>query len=404
VTDLEAKVMKHLERLCVEIGPRPVGSKANQAAASYIQSVFETCGLEVEVQEFACPTWEHVDTHLELDGERLVAAANAFSPSCDVAAPTVAIGTVAELEVAELAGRIGVMYGDLTKGTGLSAKSAFYFPERDQTILRLLEEKRPVALITIHSKANCLERLIRDWEFPIPSATVPAEVGLTLLRDNDRALRLRIESRQSTGPFCNVVARKAGAGQERIVLCAHFDTVMDAPGAIDNGSGVAVLLTLAESFSNRDLPLGLEWIALNGEENGGLGDVEYLRRGEGELEQILAVINVDGVGQQVGANSITAMSGSQAFHDQIRKVHKRYPGVVWVDPWYESDHTAFLRQGVPSVPISSVGVANVVHLPTDTVEWISPAKLSEVVSLVTEVVEDLQDKSPGWCRESNPAQ
>jgi hypothetical protein len=43
--------MKHLEHLCSKIGPRPVGSEGNQAAADYIKGVFEASGLEVEVQE-----------------------------------------------------------------------------------------------------------------------------------------------------------------------------------------------------------------------------------------------------------------------------------------------------------------------------------------------------------------
>jgi aminopeptidase YwaD len=186
VHNVETAAMKHLEHLCVEIGPRPVGSKGNQAAADYIQSVFEASGLEVEAQAFACPTWGEGGTRLELDGRRLDAAANVFSPSCDVTAPGVIISTMTELEIARLGGRIGVMHGDLTK-SGLSARNGIYFPERDQKIMQLLEEKKPAALITIHPKIGRFERLIVDSEFPIPSATVPAEVGLTLLRRGDRA-------------------------------------------------------------------------------------------------------------------------------------------------------------------------------------------------------------------------
>jgi len=184
------------------------------------------------------------------------------------------------------------------------------------------------------------------------------------------------------------------------MLLAHFDTMHDTPGAIDNGSGVAVLLALAESLTRRHLPVGLEWLAVNGEENGGLGDAEYLRQREGELENVLTVINVDGVGHFLGMHTVTVMGGSQALRDRVFALMKRYPGVVRVEPWYESDHTAFFFQGVPCIPICSVGPVANEHLPTDTIEWISPAKLHEVISLVTDVVESLQDKSPAWCRES----
>jgi aminopeptidase YwaD len=266
-------------------------------------------------------------------------------------------------------------------------------------MIGLLEQKMPAALITIHSKVSSLERLIRDPSFTIPSATVPAEVGLALLQRTGRSLHLKIDSHQAPSQFANVLASRAGHRPERIVLLAHFDTTSNTPGAVDNASGVAVLLALAEAFSHRDLPVSLEWILVNGEENGGLGDAAYLREREDTLDQILAVINLDGVGQRVGANTITVMGASQPFQAQVRDLHRRYPGVVWAEPWYESDHGAFLWQGVPCVPFTSVGVANIGHLPADNVGWISPTKLNEVASLVTEVIEVLQDKSPRWCRE-----
>lgn len=392
-----SQAMTHLEHLCVDIGARPAGSKENQAAVAYIQRVFEACGLEVEMQAFFCPAWEDRETALELDGEALKAAANIFSPACDVVAPTVTMATLAELEAAELAGRIGVMHGDLTKN-GLSGRNAIYFPERDQKIMQVLEEKQPAALVTVNPGVGRLERLLQDWDFPIPSATVPAEVGLVLLQHSERRLHLRIDTHQSPGQSYNVVASKAGTRPEHIVLCAHLDTKLETPGAADNGAGVAVLLALAQALAHRDLATGIEWVAFNGEELGGPGDVEYWRRRDSEAGQMLAVINVDGVGHYLSASSITTLGGSQALRDQITGSLKAYPGVAWVEPWYESNHSAFSWRGVPAIAISSVGGANVGHLPTDTVEWISPAKLEEVVALVTDVVVGLQDKSLAWCR------
>ncbi len=398
--NLELELTKHLNRLCVEIGPRPIGSPGDHAAADYIQEVFRAAGLDVETQEFECPAWEHLGTHLALDGEQVDAAANAFSPPCDVSASGVAVGTVAELEAADLEGRIGILYGDLTKAP-LSPKSWFLKSEREDHIIRLLEDKNPAALITVQARAGDLERVIVDWEFLIPSATVPARVGLALLRKRDPKLHLRIQSRVAPGHTCNAVARTGGEGQPRIVLCAHYDTTIDTPGALDNAAGVAVLLVLAQGLSQCELKHGLEWIAFSGHEYLPLGDDEYLRRCGDQLEGIIAVINFDGVGQYLGANSIAIFASSEAFQGQVAELVREYPGVTWVDPWPQSNHSTFAMRGVPAIAFSSEGRIRLDHLRADSVEWVSPAKLKDAVLLVTALVESLQDKSLDWTRESS---
>ena len=241
---LAERIAGHLQRLAGEIGCRPGGMPANRAAAEYIRDVYEAAGLGVEMQEFACPAWEALATRLEVEGAALAAEANAFSPPCDVAAPAVAVGTIAELEASDLRGRIGILYGDLTTNP-LSAKSWFLKSEHDDHIIRLLEEKAPVALLTVQAKPGELQRLIEDWEFLIPSATVPARAGLALLRAENPTVRLRIESRQAPGLTWNVIGRAPGRGWGRLVLCAHYDTKFDTPGALDNGAGVATVLALA---------------------------------------------------------------------------------------------------------------------------------------------------------------
>jgi aminopeptidase YwaD len=397
---IEARAMKHLTHLSVEIGPRPVGSKRNRATVDYVHGVFETCGLAVEMQAFPCPAWEEQDTRLEVDGKGVEARANVFSLPCDATAPAVAIGTLAELEKADLGGQIGILYGSLTQN-GLSARNGIYVPERDRKIMEILERKKPVALVTVNPKVGCLERVIVDSAFSVPSVTVPAEVGLTLLKRNEPALHLRIEGQRAPGQAYNVVGKKAGERQERIVLCAHLDTKLDTPGAFDNASGVAILLALAESWADQDLSTSVEWVAFNGEEMGGLGDVTYWSQREDEIGQMLAVINVDGVGQILSTSSIAVMACSQSFQDQVAELHNRYSGVWWSDPWMASNHGAFLSRGVPSVAFSAVGAADVLHLPTDTIEWISRAKLGEVTSLIADLVEILQDKALGWVRKSD---
>ena len=395
---IASRAMAHVEHLSVEIGPRPLGSTANQAAADHIHSVFVTCGLDVGMQDFACPRWEDDIAALCIEGRTLTAVANTWSPPCDVVGQGVPLGTLAELESAALLGRIGILYGDLTASGGLAARSADYFPDRHRRILELLESKKPAALVCIYPRQGYAGRVIRDWESPIASATVAPEDGRLLLAHPQQLLHLTIAAKRSPDHFRNIIGRAPGQDMGRILLMAHFDSTAGSPGAIDNGSGVAALLTSAEVLAGEDLPLAVEWAALNGEENGGIGDTEYHLRRKGQLGSFLAAINMDGAGQLVGANSVAAMGCSIALRERIQELCTSYRSVVWADPWYESNHSGFLRRGVPCISLTSVGVKNVHHRPTDTLEWIGPHKLDEVVSLLVEIVGTLQGKTGEWCR------
>jgi Iap family predicted aminopeptidase len=389
--------MEHLKELCVNIGSRPAGSPANHAAAAYIEQVFRVAGLDVEEQQYNCTAWEHQETYLEISGQSLPAAANMFSPPCEVIAPTVAVGTLAELEAADLTGRIGILYGDLMRQP-LSPKAWFLITEQEQHVINLLEAKQPAALIAVQAQLGDLDHLIEDDEFHIPSVTVTAESGLTLLKQVGTEVKLRIATELSPGHSSNVVGRQAGSGSSKVVICAHHDTKINTPGAGDNAVGVAVLLALAHQLRGKLLTHGLEFVAFSGEEYLPLGDDEYLRRGENEFGQVVAAINIDGIGDYLSANTIAIFSSSVEFERQTRQLTTVYPGVVWVDPWPESNHSTFAMRGVPSLAFSSSGMLSIKHLRNDDFDRINPAKLVEVTNLIADIVESLQGKSVSWSR------
>ena len=47
---MKLELSKYLEELIVGIGPRLIGSPANQAAADYIRDTFSAAGLQLEEQ------------------------------------------------------------------------------------------------------------------------------------------------------------------------------------------------------------------------------------------------------------------------------------------------------------------------------------------------------------------
>jgi aminopeptidase YwaD len=393
---IRERALEHVEHLAIRIGNRLIGSPGNLAAADYISEVFKQNGLTLEKQDIPCPDWVAEHTSLELNGEMLEASTNTFSPSCDISAATLAICTPAELESASITGRIPVFYGDMAQWE-LATKGGIYVSDRDRRILQLLEERQPGGIITINPTIHARWRLIEDFDLDIPSVTVSAHSGLKLLKNSGATVHMKIVARRSPSSTANVIGRLQGQLPQRIVMCAHYDSKVDTPGAYDNAAGVGVLLTLAEVLSEKKYRHTLEWIAFTGEEGAGLGDMEYARK-TGNFNEVTAAINIDGVGPFTGTTTVTSFVASQEFNSVIDEKISSCRGVIRVEPWPASDHYIFYSHGTPSVALTSKGIRDIYHTLSDTFEWISGEKLKEAVQLVLDLVEVLDNKDLSWSR------
>ena len=105
----------------------------------------------------------------------------------------------------------------------------------------------------------------------------------------------------------NVIARLAGTNPNDpriIVISGHLDSrnkdVMDAagaaPGANDDGSGVALVLELARILASTEFPATLLFVAFTGEEQGLKGATYLADKAKAESWKIEAVLNNDIVG------------------------------------------------------------------------------------------------------------
>jgi aminopeptidase YwaD len=387
---MTASLTRHLEKLCVEIGARPVGSPANDRAADYVRDVFAALGWVVEEQPYACTGWDCAAASLAIGDEALAVEANAFSPACDVAAPAVAASTLDELAAADLTGKIALLHGELV-AEPLSAKSWFLRGERDDAIIGLLEDNRPAAVLAPPPATIQYEQFTGDWELEIPAATAPRVVIERLLAQPG-VLHLRLDCAKRAATARNIVARKPGPGQpgmppKRVALMAHFDTRINTPGALDNAGSIAALLALAETLGGLALPFDLELIAFNSEEYLPIGDDEYVRRaGEASFADIPLAINMDGIGYVGGHNTVAQFNLGPAPATRLEAIVASYPAVQWVEPWPQSNHSTFSFRGVPALAFSSQGAFNLAHFQADTFEKVSIEMLAEVVAVTRDIV------------------
>lgn len=78
------------------------------------------------------------------------------------------------------------------------------------------------------------------------------------------------------GQFDNVVTRPAGTFDEVLLVGAHYDSVPGCPGADDNGSAVAALLSCAAACRRWITELPVVFVAFNCEEMGFVGSSDFV--------------------------------------------------------------------------------------------------------------------------------
>lgn len=395
---IENTIQTHLTALVDRIGPRMGGTPANRAAAEYIAASFKKLGLEVEWQPFDMPAWSCQRVDLQRAGQTLPVLVNVFSTSCDIEGIPVAVCTLPELRTAEITGKPVILYGELSR-TVLSAKSWFLIDERDTEIIALLEQKQPSAILMVQYDPGSILRLIEDWEFLIPSVTLPAETARVLLRDLTVPIHLTIATESKPGSSDNVVARLPGRRPEWITLMAHYDTKIDTPGACDNAAGMASILALSELLTANPPECGVEIIAFGNEEVLPIGDDEYLRRvGEDHLKDILLGINFDGLGNILDGTTVAVYTASTEFAGLVQEINRQLPSIQPVDPWPESNHSTFSWRGVTCLAFGGQGYHYFAHQLIDTTDWMSPLKIAEAVEFSARVIRAVQNQPIHWMR------
>jgi hypothetical protein len=101
--------------------------------------------------------------------------------------------------------------------------------------------------------------------------------------------------------YHNIEAEIPGTRPEIIVIGAHYDSVFGAPGANDNGSGVAAMLALARRFAGKTTGQTLRFVAFVNEEppyfqTEQMGSLVYAKRCKARGDQISAMISLETIG------------------------------------------------------------------------------------------------------------
>jgi Zn-dependent M28 family amino/carboxypeptidase len=126
-------------------------------------------------------------------------------------------------------------------------------------------------------------------------------------------------------------------------------------GAVDNASGVAALLWVAEAFTRLPTPPArfIVFLATTAEELGLFGSGYFVRRGPIPRKQIVAALNIDGATLMVHPlRDVSVMGASSSTLGQAAQSAGRRAGlrVHPADlPLLGNDHFPFAKAGIPAL-------------------------------------------------------
>jgi len=345
------------------IGSRMAGSDGEQEAASLVADAFEDAGVRaVHTDPFELLAWERGDATLsvtatgtdETDRTReFPALALPYTPSGSVSGDLVDVGygTPAEIDAVDVTDAIAVASTTTPPGSR--------FVHRMETFGCAVEAGAGGFVFVNHVDGQLppTGSLTFGEEAPAVAVGVSSETGGWLreyARNTDGpsgTASLSVEASMRPATSQNVVGRLGPATEERLLLLAHYDGHDIAEAALDNGCGIATLVTAARILAAADLPIGVDVVGVGCEEVGLLG-AEHLASTT-DLEGVRGVVNVDGAGRFRGLRALTHTSETAAAVARAVSTATGRPIAVEETPHPFSDQWPFLRRGVPSLQLHS---------------------------------------------------
>ena len=191
----------------------------------------------------------------------------------------------------------------------------------------------------------------------------------------------------SCGTVTNIVADVLPGIGKRVVLMAHADSVAAGPGAGDDASGVATILETIRALKAQSDTKGdtgghpIRALFTDGEENGLLGAVAYLRDPEART-QTGAVINMEARGNRGPSYLFQTGPGDARLIDLYAGAVSHYAASSLYAEIYkvlpnDTDMTPFLAAGITGANFGFIGGGAQYHTPLDRRENLDPRSLQQ---------------------------
>lgn len=392
------KSLDYLDVLCNQINERSVGSEGNRKATLFLNKAFSSLGWITEMPEFDAIDWKEQGALLRSGNDLFSVLVSPYSLGFKGEARLVDATTLQDLEKLYARDSILFLHGEIAREQLMPKNFVFYNPEHHQKTIAVLEKSGAKAIIAATGRDGAVAGgvypfpLIEDGDFNIPSVYMTEEEGEKLKVHTGKKVFLESHSSRIPGKGYNVIATK-GAGSKKIVITAHVDAKKGTPGAIDNATGVIVLMLLADLLKDYEGNRIIELAAFNGEDYYAVpGQMNYIAANSGNFKNILLNINIDGAGYTKGPSAFSLFDLPSGIDKAVQDVIKKFSGIEEGAPWPQGDHSIFLQSGIPAIAVSSkwfidnIADQDITHTPKDNPSIVDCNKLVEIALALNSLI------------------
>ncbi len=424
-----SELMKNLEYLSTEIGPRLTGSPQMQKASDWTLQRFKDYGIDAHLETDNVPhAWYRGEDTAAIVSpiEHIIGVRSmGWSKATDgeVSGPVYFLGDDPEADVARLKDKLKgaiICMGPpvtLAGGEADNAYDAVILPPRGvpphgagaaggfagfrarMRVMPELVQAGVAAVLRDSGKRDSLFNMggagMAYQPSVLPSAFATHEDYSLLYRLSQAGevrLKLNLKGTFSSGPEPASITvgeiKGSTMADQRVIVGGHLDSWDLGQGSLDNGTGAMATLEAARTLK----ALGwqpkrtITFILFTGEEEGGIGVRKFLKDHEAEIPKIDGVLIHDtGTGRvfSIGLENLwETVPLFQRIYQPLQEVFDLKPPEARY--YGGSDHVAFLNDGVPAYFCVQLpaGYGEAHHSQTDTFDKVIPEQANEGAALL----------------------
>jgi hypothetical protein len=197
-------------------------------------------------------------------------------------------------------------------------------------------------------------------------------------------------------PGCNILATLPGRIQNVIIVGAHFDHTSTGTSIIDNWTGVACMVSLAQALAKTSLRHTFVFVAFDSEERGQAGSRWYVSQLSAQQKaRTTAMVNLECLG--ISTAKVWLTGSADALEQLAAEVAKKENTPVEFRPLHgvSADADSFMAAGIAATTFDSLDLTDFdrIDSPKERVEAVRPDRLEQHYRFILKYLQALDEQT-----------